>query len=249
MHLAVFLLCLIAHFDIRGRKNISPLAPRILLAAMPFLFLISVDLWCSVYFEPFVNKHGLYIPHPTRGWTMRPNFKGQDNRAWTKINSHGLRGPEIEDPKPPGQTRITFLGDSVTYGAGVVEADSFVARIRGRLETDHPKRFSVVNLSVQAYSPWQELDLLVEVGLPLEPDVIVHVFCLNDVLEKYQLERFGGYTRGFEPALPAPLEWSGLYRAVREWHAARLRPTEEILQRRYSGFLKRSPSEFGLEYV
>jgi lysophospholipase L1-like esterase len=235
VHLAVFLACLIAHLVFRRRHsvspNVSPLAPRILLAAMPLLFLISVDLWCSVYFEPFVDKQGLYLPHPTRDWTMRPNWKGWDHRAWTETNSDGLRGPEIEHPKPPDVKRLVFLGDSLAFGLGLEEPVTFVARMRKHLERQNTARFSVVNLSVNGYSPWHEYDLLLEVGLPLAPDVIIHVFCLNDVLERFQLERFGGYSRGFEPALPTPLEWSGLYRAVREWHAARLRPTQEELWR------------------
>ena len=56
---------------------------------------------------------------------------------------------------------------------------------------------------------------------------MVQVFCLNDVVEKFQLQQFGGQTRGLEPRVPSPLEWSGLFRMSREVMA-------ELLSRGYA---------------
>ncbi|MEQ1893316.1 MAG: hypothetical protein ABL998_12280, partial [Planctomycetota bacterium] len=55
--------------------------------------------------------------HPTRGWAMVP---GQNHFTYThevRVNALGLRGPEV-GAKEPGERRVLFLGDSLTYGQG-----------------------------------------------------------------------------------------------------------------------------------
>src|SRR3954447_8958531 len=50
-----------------------------------------------------------------------------------RVNSAGLRGPEIPYEKPPGTYRVLVLGDSFTFGAQVEEDQTFVARLGDRL--------------------------------------------------------------------------------------------------------------------
>jgi len=131
--------------------------------------------------------------------------------------------------KEPGDRRILFVGDSVTFGYGVPEGTSFASRFGEQCisAATATRRLTAINLAVPAYSTWQEYDLLVHEGLWYQPDVIVLVFCLNDVLEQFQLVQFGGHTRGFEPARPSVLEWSGLVRAARVWRKRRQRMSNE----------------------
>ena len=189
-----------------------------------------------MFFEPLDQPSGLYISHPTRGWTLNSGWSGEDSQLHTVINNQGFRGTEVPREKAEDERRILFLGDSVTYGSGVAEEDIFVERLRRQLhdkrETSH---ISIVNTAVTAYSPWQEYDVLINEGLEYRPDLIIQVFCLNDVLEKFRLEKFGGYTRGFEPPPHAALEWSGFYRMARAWYAWRqLPPKEELTRLRYA---------------
>lgn len=128
------------------------------------------------------------------------------------------------------ELRVLFLGDSATFASHVEEEACFVARVQELANQRHSdRRVTTINASVAAYSPWQEYDLFAKEGLQCHPDFVVLVFCLNDVLEKYRLQQFGGYSRGFEPPAPSPFEWSGLFRAARTWRAALVRPGDEEL--------------------
>lgn len=105
-----------------------------------------------------------------------------------RTNNLGARGGEVAIPKPDGIYRIVFSGDSNTFGWGVAEEDTFVARVeRGLNERARPpgtKRFECVNLSALAYNTVQEAALLRSKGMMAEPDVMCIVFCMNDVLIK-----------------------------------------------------------------
>jgi lysophospholipase L1-like esterase len=216
----------------RAAKSSRPIAAKMALASAPLVLLASVDRLAAIMYEPLHPEAGLFMTHPTRGWTCRPGWVGRDEAATIRINSQGLRCPEIPLAKPDHERRILFLGDSVTFGSNVDENASFVSLVQQHFgQVGSERRITTINASVPAYSPCHELDLLEEVGLRYHPDLIVHVFCLNDVLGRFQLERFGGCSRGFAPPIRSRLEWSGLARAARAWRAAATRPTEDELMR------------------
>src|SRR5215207_4791266 len=50
-----------------------------------------------------------------------------------RVNSKGLRGPEIPYTKPAGVYRVLVLGDSFTFGAQVEEDDTLVVRLAEHL--------------------------------------------------------------------------------------------------------------------
>lgn len=80
-------------------------------------------------------------------------------------NSRGMRGPELATPK--AGPRVLCLGDSVTFGWGVPEADSYPARLRDALGVE------VVNAGVPAMKPdsiaaWARLH-----AGELEPDLVL----------------------------------------------------------------------------
>ncbi|MCD6043414.1 MAG: hypothetical protein K0R40_3017 [Burkholderiales bacterium] len=97
--------------------------------------------------------------------------------AWGKelrTNALGFRDRPV-GPKLPGEYRIVVLGDSFTVSAGV-DFDQIYTR---RLEKLTGAR--VVNLAVGGYNIVQYALVLQEVGLHLEPDmVLVAVFPDND---------------------------------------------------------------------
>ena len=201
---------------------------KLALASLPIIFVLSVDRLTAIVVRPIHHQREIFIWHATRGWTPRPGASGPDGSAVIRINSRGLRGPDIPLEKVANERRILFLGDSVTFGSKVDEEACFVRRVEQLArESDFQAVVTTINASVPAYSPWHEHDLLVNEGLQYDPDLVVQVFCLNDVLGKFQLEKFGGYTRGFEPPPRSPVDWSGLYRAAQVWGAARDRPGKD----------------------
>jgi hypothetical protein len=109
----------------------------------------------------------------TYGWELRPGFRGYDLGEIATINARGYRGPEHAARKPPGRTRVVMLGDSIAYGAGVKDDETFAAL----LEKRNPQ-LDVVNLAVGGYGTDQELIQLEQRGLGYAPDVVVLNFCL-----------------------------------------------------------------------
>jgi lysophospholipase L1-like esterase len=82
--------------------------------------------------------------------------------------------------KSAGSTRIIGVGDSVMWGAWVNREDSWLGVLEREL--GHAGDFEVVNAGVIGYSTYQEMLLIEELVLPLEPDVILVNHCDNDFL-------------------------------------------------------------------
>ncbi len=138
-------------------------------------------------------KTTLFMEDESLGWRLRPGAEGPWMGIQVHVNGKGLRGPEVEYAKPPGTRRILYLGDSVTFGFGIPDHNDVFPYLAG-------ERMSVetVNAAVGGYSPWQEHAYLASEGFRYEPDLVVVCFVLNDVTEKFALQRFGGQGRGFQ---------------------------------------------------
>ena len=132
------------------------------------------------------ESFGVSTPDPDLFWRPLPGYQGMGTgNVPLRINSHGLRGPEIA-PKTPGEIRILSLGESTTYGAGVLETETYSAVIERRLDdpASRPagRRVSVVNAGVFVYSSFQSLKFLELRAPPLEPDVVLFYHEVNDYL-------------------------------------------------------------------
>ncbi|MFO1076145.1 MAG: SGNH/GDSL hydrolase family protein [Planctomycetota bacterium] len=97
-------------------------------------------------------------------------------------NSTGFRDIEFPLQKPPGEFRVLAIGDSFTYGSGVLMQDAWPAVLERGLAADG-RAVKVVNCGFatggyepSAYTPWLRSD-----GLLLGPDLVVIGFCLNDM--------------------------------------------------------------------
>jgi len=93
-------------------------------------------------------------------------------------NNQGFREDhEIPIPKPAGQKRILFLGDSCTFGFGVEHTESFVNRSEGELRKKFPDRdWECINAGVPAYTLFQGWRYLMTEGFDLNPDMVVVCF-------------------------------------------------------------------------
>lgn len=129
-----------------------------------------------------LNPHYLYdlyadessnVYSETLGWELRRGFRGVDFGHLASVNASGYRGTEHPHDKPAGRTRIVMVGDSIAYGAGVDDAQTFSALVES-----HTPGVEVVNLAVGGYGTDQELIRLERDGLRYHPDVVVLHFCL-----------------------------------------------------------------------
>jgi GDSL-like Lipase/Acylhydrolase family len=88
------------------------------------------------------------------------------------------------------------VGDSLTYGYGIAEKDTFVHLLNDWLSQEAP--VEVFNLGVSGYQS-EDIANVIEKFLPqLQPDLVVYTICLNDFLPSGA----GEYT--YEYAVPLP---------------------------------------------
>jgi lysophospholipase L1-like esterase len=110
-------------------------------------------------------------------------YFGSKNEVAHSTNSWGFRGHEFSEEKAPNTFRIAFLGDSVTFGEGVKDGDTFPEQTVLLLEKElAPKGRHVegYNFGVGGYNTEQEIALLKEVVLTTSPDAIILGYSLND---------------------------------------------------------------------
>lgn len=101
-----------------------------------------------------------------------------------ETNSLGLRGPEVATPKPEDTFRIVMLGDSVTFGWGVDDEVTFARRLETTWNEGMPKtRLEVINTGLPKYDTNQEAAMLRQIGLKLQPDLVVLTYVTNDLAE------------------------------------------------------------------
>ncbi len=98
-----------------------------------------------------------------------------------QINAHGLRGPDRPYEKPPGVRRVLLLGDSITEGYSVEEPYTLRSVLEALLNSRGEGRFEVINGGTAGYSTDQEYLFYVAEGVRYEPDVVVLLFCYNDL--------------------------------------------------------------------
>jgi hypothetical protein len=101
------------------------------------------------------------------------------------INSQGYRGRELSLRKPPGTTRILFVGDSFIYGYGADDEYTIPRLVEKTLQN----RFAgveVINAGFHGSCPMQYELYLRKEGFALAPDFIVFaVYPGNDLSDVY----------------------------------------------------------------
>ncbi len=129
--------------------------------------------------------------HPQFGRRNKPGAgwkKTQEFTSWIDVNSKGLRGPEIEYAKPPGERRVLVLGDSFTFAEQVNQDETFTQRLETRLgSAQDGGTYRVLNAGSNGWATANELVFLAKEGVRFEPDLVVLALYLgNDVSDNYR---------------------------------------------------------------
>lgn len=99
-------------------------------------------------------------------WEMAPGQR-YERDVFVTINALGMRGDEIEIPKPEGVRRILATGDSSIYGYGVEDDEPFIRVAADALEVE------ALNAATPGWSTWQTVNFMEMRGWSTEPDVVV----------------------------------------------------------------------------
>lgn len=161
----------------------------------------AVVAWALPRLEPDPVRHHVALAEyleAIQGIIMRPLEEGAPpyvlrpgiRRAPTLVtNSLGLRGPELEEPKQ--RPRILVLGDSFTFGFGLLEGEPFAAVLQEELDGD----WEVVNAGVNGYGIPEiaaQFERLVD---RVQPDVVIVTFVMNDLDDCRIFIEEGAYCR------------------------------------------------------
>jgi hypothetical protein len=116
------------------------------------------------------------------GTSHRPGVEGwyeREDLIRIRINSNGLRGPEIPVAKPPGVFRIAILGDSFAEGFQVTYEARFSKVMEDAIASSCPppgRRVEVLNFGVSGYGQARELLMLRHYAKAYAPDLVLVLF-------------------------------------------------------------------------
>jgi lysophospholipase L1-like esterase len=106
---------------------------------------------------------------------------------WSNVpvhaNSHGLRGPEFPEAKPPGTRRVLVLGDSVAFGYLLPEEQSMPALLERRLADHGLGPVRVINSAMPGNGIRNEREYFEHRGLAFAPDTVVLVAAPGDIID------------------------------------------------------------------
>jgi hypothetical protein len=178
----------------------------------------NVTLKDGQIFSKGVPDSGFYVHTPT-GRRLRRGASGaitghhlsRKDIAFS-TNSLGYRDDEIGE-KTERDYRILALGDSITLGDYAAPDETYPAYVeRSLIAAGHPalegRDVQVINAGVGAIDLQNELAILMETGLSVEPDVVLVGLFLNDAYHSPVLK-----IRRLSPAL----SWSHFLRVASMW--------------------------------
>jgi len=167
-------------------RDLLPRAAFVLLGSAAALAIGEVAVRLAPTRAVF-DLRGLHEPRPDKPWLygLKPGVEGRladTGEVHYRVNSDGFRGSRPSRPKPSGVVRWVVIGDSIAFGYGVQEEETFARVLETRLRELAPEpRVEVVNLGVGGYNAWNESELLKDVGAGYEPDLVLVQFCINDL--------------------------------------------------------------------
>ncbi len=201
--LAILTVAIVLAFVVsRGRRREKPAQARRYVAAYVVMLLIGI-LMAALVLEAYFRISGArtvfspslrrelswrtrhagssgsprpeasYAFSPTLGWALRPNVRTDQVTS----NSQGLRSSREYSAEPSaGIRRVLCVGDSFTFGAGLLDEQTMPARLEVALNGDGPARWEVLNFGVEGYGTDQQWLYFADRGLRYEPDLVVLSF-------------------------------------------------------------------------
>lgn len=116
---------------------------------------------------------------PAVPYRLKPNLDGRfAGKAFT-TNSHHMRSPEVALAKPAGTIRLAGLGDSVGFGWGVGQDETYLA-VLARLLAAGGRRVQQLNFACPSYNTAVETAVYQRMARPFKPDLAVMLFVAND---------------------------------------------------------------------
>jgi hypothetical protein len=165
---------------VRRPRRLRTWFGNVLLAAASctvFASAIVASEWLDRWLAPdyLVKTRGLHVFSPAYGWIGRPGAVASMGEGRVTLNRLGYRGRELPARRPGAATRVVVIGDSIAFGYGVADEQTFTHLLDAR-----DNGIDAMNMGVQGFGPGQELLVLQRDGLRTDPDVVVLTVCLKN---------------------------------------------------------------------
>lgn len=115
------------------------------------------------------------------GYLHKPSSKAHLMGVDVEINSKGLRSKEFTELPEPNTHRILFLGDSLTFGWGVKEEETFARRLETSLSKE--QAVEIINAGHGNYNSTQEANYFFKYAQNWKPNQVVLFYFINDAEE------------------------------------------------------------------
>ncbi|MEZ6017542.1 MAG: SGNH/GDSL hydrolase family protein [Planctomycetota bacterium] len=123
--------------------------------------------------QPYVDSPAdLHVRHV-------PGFTGRWDATWYEIDSRGFRGPERVPTFAEGELRIACLGDSTTFGKGVLEPDTWPRILERELRAEGRNALAF-NMGINGAHGRVYRQVLTEHLDELKPNLVVVGYNIND---------------------------------------------------------------------
>ena len=109
----------------------------------------------------------------TFGYVHRPKQECYSVDAKATINSAGFRGREPLSDRASGDLRVLSLGNSLTFGKGVADDETYPAQLEHQLREQYGPRVEVINAGIGAFTIRQYVAFVEHKLAELEPDLLV----------------------------------------------------------------------------
>ena len=98
----------------------------------------------------------------------------QKNLLTPVINSHGFRGPEINQLPSEDTFRIFAVGGSTTFGIGAPDGNSWPALLREKFASiDTQKNVEIINAGIPSATSYNNFQLIKNKLVTFEPDLLI----------------------------------------------------------------------------
>ncbi len=150
------------------------------------IFLVEISLrffnpWGIRFFHELPYHMQGMVDHPQLGYEHPRGVSYELGEKQVILNRNGLRDREIPYTNPVGESRILSLGDSVTFGWGVDQGQTFSDHMESLLKKRTDRQWEVINAGVNGYNTEQEQIWLELEGLKYSPKIVVLTYVGNDI--------------------------------------------------------------------
>jgi len=162
---------------------------------------------------------------PDLVYELKPGLDCRFKGTRVRTNSHGMRGRELSVAKADDVFRIAGLGDSVMFGWGVAEEDTYLRVLGQRLGSAvaGDRQVEILNFAVPGYNTAMEVVAFRDKVRDFSPDLVVIHFVHNDLgLPQFMIEAPNPWSlRELWLVDLIRNGWRGLQRRGWQWHQSR----------------------------